>query len=102
MLRNPEAEQFFTTLSAHSDVVEKFLVPLKRLGEFKVRGNLKEYAAPYVVTAEIVFCGAAGMDDTFCACVRTTTKSQSQRELSLHLYAGVGEDHTVSCGLATA
>src|SRR3989304_1124463 len=65
MLRNPEAEQFFETLSAHSDVGGEFLAALKRLGEYERRGNIKEYGAPYAVTAGFVFWGAAGMSDTY-------------------------------------
>jgi hypothetical protein len=65
MLRNPEAETYFASRSAHSDVGTELLAALTRLGEFEVRGNLHQYAAPYVVTAETVFCGAAGMRETF-------------------------------------
>ena len=65
MLRNPEAEKYFINLSAHSDVGSDFLESLKQLGEFEVRGNLEEYKAPYGVTEEVVFCGAAGMHETF-------------------------------------
>jgi len=65
MLRNPEAETFFAARSAHSDVGAEWLRSLTRLGEFEVRGDLERYAAPYGVTAETVFCGAAGLRDTF-------------------------------------
>jgi len=65
MLRNPEAEAFFASCSAHSDVGAEFLRSLTRLGEVEMRGNLEHYGAPYGVTAETVFCGAAGMRDTF-------------------------------------
>lgn len=65
MLRNPEAEQFFSSLSAHSDVGEALFTSLKKLGEYETRGNIKVYGAPFVVTAETVFCGAADMQDTF-------------------------------------
>jgi hypothetical protein len=64
-MRNPEAEQFFAPLSAHSDVTEKLHGALKRLGKYEIRGNLKEYGAMYVVTAETVFCGAVGTNDVF-------------------------------------
>ena len=65
MLRNPEAEQFFSSLSAHSDVGEALFSSLKKVGEYETRGNIKEFGAPFLVTAETVFCGAAGMQDTF-------------------------------------
>ena len=65
MLRNPEAEQFFSSLSAHSDVGDALFSSLKKLGEYETRGNIKEFGAPFVITAETVFCGAAGMQDTF-------------------------------------
>ena len=65
MLRNPEAENYFSGLSAHSDVSTEVLAVLKQLGEYELRGNLKEFRALYVVTAEIVFCGASGMHDTY-------------------------------------
>ena len=65
MLRNPEAEEFFAGLSAHSDVGLELLASLKRLGEYEVRGNIKAFGAPFAVTADTVFCGAAGMQDTF-------------------------------------
>jgi len=65
MLKNSEAEQFFSSRSAHSDVGMELIASLKQLGEYETRGNLKEHGAPYFVTKETVFCGAAGMQDTF-------------------------------------
>lgn len=65
MLRNPDAVQFFSALQAHSDVAGELLASLEKLGEFECRDSGGQYAAPYVVTAGIVFCGAAGMSETF-------------------------------------
>lgn len=64
MLRNPEAENFFSPYSAHSDVGEEIISALARLGDYELRGNLKAFGAPYAVTAETIFCGASGMSDT--------------------------------------
>jgi hypothetical protein len=65
MLRNPEAAQFFSSLQAHSDVAAELLAALGKLGEFEHRHGEAHYAAPYIVTAGVVFCGAAGMSDTY-------------------------------------
>jgi len=65
MLQNPEAERYFEPLSAHSDVAGEFLEALKRLGEYERRGGSREYAAPYIVTKDVVFCAAAGMSETY-------------------------------------
>jgi len=65
LLRNPEAEALFENLSAYSDVAEVFLSSLKGLGESGCRGNCGEYPAPYVETAGVVFCAAAGMSETY-------------------------------------
>ena len=64
-MRTPEAEKFFLTRSARDEVGTEFLQSLKRLGEYEVCGDLRNYKAPYAVTAQIVFCGAAGSADTF-------------------------------------
>lgn len=61
MVKNPEAERYFEPLSAHSDITEKFFDALKRLGEYEQHQGSKKYAAPYIVTNDIVFCAAAGM-----------------------------------------
>jgi hypothetical protein len=65
MLRNPDAERYFSKLSAHSDVAEELLRSLKRLGDCEVRGGGVEYAALYAVANGLVFCAAAGMSDTY-------------------------------------
>jgi hypothetical protein len=65
VLRNPEAAQFFAALQAHSDVAGELLASLKKLGDFEHRHGETQYAAPYIVTAGVVFCGAAGMSDTY-------------------------------------
>ena len=64
-MRNPEAEEFFLARSAHDEVGTALIASLKRLGEYEVRGELGSYKAPYAVTAQIVFGGAAGMVDTY-------------------------------------
>ena|ERR1051325_8626005 len=64
-MRNPEAEQFFLERSARDEVGTALLESLKPLGEYEVRGNLRAYKSPYAVTAETVFCGAAGTADTY-------------------------------------
>lgn len=65
MLINLEAERFFEGQAAHDEVGTALLESLQRLGEYEVRGDLRAYKSPYAVTANIVFCGAAGMSDTF-------------------------------------
>ena len=65
MLRNPEVAWFFSSLQAHSDVAGEFHASLGKLGEYERRDGGGQYAAPYVVTAELVFCGAAGMSETY-------------------------------------
>ena len=65
MLRNPEAAQFFSALQAHSDVAGELFASLKKLGEYERRGGGADFAAPYIVTAGLVFCGAAGMSETY-------------------------------------
>ena len=64
-MRNREAEDFFLARSARDEVGTALMESLKRLGEYEVRGDLRNYKAPYAVTAQIVFCGAAGTSDTF-------------------------------------
>jgi len=65
MLLNPEAEQYFASLYARDEVGTALIDSLKRLGEYEVRGDLRIYRAPYAVTKDVVFCGAAGTSDTF-------------------------------------
>ena len=65
MIANPEAEQFFLSHSAHVEVGSAVIESLKPLGEYELRGELRGHKSPYAVTANIVFCGAAGMSDTF-------------------------------------
>jgi hypothetical protein len=64
-LLNPEAEAFFLARSARDEVGTALLESLKRLGEYEVRGALQAYKSPYALTANRVFCGAAGMADTY-------------------------------------
>ena len=65
MVINPEAEQFFLARSARDEVGTALIASLKPLGEYEVRGELRQYKSPYAVTANIVFCGAAGTGDTY-------------------------------------
>lgn len=65
MLVNPEVEKYFESLSAHSDVTAELFGALESLGEWERRAGGGEYAAPYIVTNDIVFCAAAGMADTY-------------------------------------
>lgn len=65
MLRNPEVAQFFEAHQAHSDVAEAFLASVARLGEVERCSGGDPYSAPYMVTAGVVFCGAAGMSETY-------------------------------------
>ncbi len=65
MIKNVEAEAFIAARSAHSDVGSEPLASLKGLGEFEICGNLKVCHSPYIVKANIVFCGAADMNTTF-------------------------------------
>jgi hypothetical protein len=71
---NPEAEKFFLARSARDEVGTALLESLKPLGEYEVMGDLRNYKSPYAVTADQVFCGAAGMADTFW---RLSPKDQS-------------------------
>ncbi len=64
MPRNPDAEQYFLNLQAHDEVGLALRESLKRLGEYEVRGSIP-YCAPYAVTKDIVFCGAAGLSSTY-------------------------------------
>jgi hypothetical protein len=63
--RNPEAEAFFLARSARDEVGTALIESLKPLGEYEIRGELRNYRSPYAVTAGIAFCGAAGTSDTF-------------------------------------
>lgn len=65
MMRNPEAEEFFSSRSARDEVGTAVVEALKGLREYELRGELRVYRSPYAVTANTVFCGAAGMADTF-------------------------------------
>jgi hypothetical protein len=65
VLLNPDAETFFLTRSARDEVGSALIEALKPCGEYEVRGDLRTYRAPYAVTANIVFCGAADMTDTY-------------------------------------
>ena len=65
MLRNPEAEAYFLARGARDEVGTALLESLGKLGEVELRGDLSHYASPYGVTNDIVFCGAAGVLDTF-------------------------------------
>jgi hypothetical protein len=65
MVRNSEAEQFFLSRFARDEVGTALLRSLEKLGEYEVRGDLRVYRSPYAVTANFVFCGAAGTSDTY-------------------------------------
>jgi hypothetical protein len=65
MSANSEAEAFFGALSAHSDVADELLRSLKPLGEYEVLHASREYGAICAVTKSTVFCGAAGMNNTY-------------------------------------
>ena len=65
MVLNPEAERFFLSRSAHDGVGTALMESLKPLGEYELRGELRQYKSPYAVTVNIVFCGAADMSDTY-------------------------------------
>lgn len=65
-LINHEVQEFFAGLSAHSDVASELGAALTRLGEYQIfYSRQSEYGALYAVTAQIAFCGAAGMRDTY-------------------------------------
>ena len=64
-MRNPEAESFFLARSARDEVGSALIHEVKTLGDYELRGNLRQYKSPYAVTAGLVFCGAAGMFDAF-------------------------------------
>jgi hypothetical protein len=65
MVRNPQAEAFFTPLSSHSDVASAFFDALRKLGDYDVRKAPREYGALFAVTADTIFAGAAGMSSTY-------------------------------------
>jgi hypothetical protein len=65
MIRNPDAEKYFSKLSAHSDVAEEFSRSIKRLGDCEVRGHGDDFPAIYAVTNEWVFGAAAEMNYTY-------------------------------------
>jgi hypothetical protein len=65
MVRNPEAEEFFLYRSAHDEVGTALMEAVSQLKDYRLLGDLGKYKAPYAVTADWVFCGAAGMADTF-------------------------------------
>jgi hypothetical protein len=65
MLRNPEAAEFFRPLSAHSDVASELAGALTKLGDYELNSAPREYGAQFAVTADTVFCGAAGMASTY-------------------------------------
>lgn len=64
-MRNPEAESFFRSLSAHDDVASAFTEALERLGEYRVQRAPGEYGALYAVTKDTVFGGVAGQASTY-------------------------------------
>ena len=89
LLLNPEAEKFFLERSARDEVGSSLIESLKPLGEYELRGNLKSFRSPYAVTRNVVFCGAAGMSDTFWRL------RPSDREIALATGAtpaAIGED----------
>jgi hypothetical protein len=91
MLQNPEAERYFEPLSAHSDVAEEFFEALRRLGEYERRGGSREYAAPYIVTKDVVFCAAAGIcPKRIGGYGQQTLKLPSQRGRSQPMWAQGG------------
>lgn len=65
MLTNPEAVEFFKGQSAHSDLTTELLASLARLGAYESAGDGAPFAAPCFITAGTVFCGAAGICDTY-------------------------------------
>ena len=65
MTKNPEAEDFFRVLHAHSDVASEFEAVLAKCGEFELHHAPLAYGAPFAITAGTVFGGAAGMNATF-------------------------------------
>jgi hypothetical protein len=67
MTRDPAAEAFFGPLSAHGDVAAELVSALakSKLGEYRTHSAPREYGAVYGVTADTVFCGAAGMATTY-------------------------------------
>jgi len=65
MIKNLEAEAFFSTLSAHDEVATALSNALMRLGAYELRRAAREYGAIYATTAGLVFCGAAGMSNTY-------------------------------------
>jgi hypothetical protein len=65
MIRDADAERYFSKLSAHSDVAEEFRRALNRLGDYEVRGRGDDFPALYAVTQGLIFGAAAGMDDTY-------------------------------------
>lgn len=66
MLINPEAEEYFESRSAHSDISQELLAAVKRLGEYEERyARAIDFPALFLVTNNTVFCGAAGMSETY-------------------------------------
>ncbi|MEZ5980325.1 MAG: hypothetical protein R3F34_19230 [Planctomycetota bacterium] len=64
MLRNQHIADHFEPLSAHSDVSEALLRALAKVGEYECRHGSHNYAAPYIVTNDTVFCAASGQSLT--------------------------------------
>jgi hypothetical protein len=65
MTPDADAIAFFAPLSAHSDVASELFAAIERLGDKEVRTAPRAFGAMTVLTEGIVFCGAAGMSDTF-------------------------------------
>jgi len=64
-MHNPEAEEFFLSRSAHDEVGVALMEAISFLKDYRLLGDLGQYKAPYAVTADWVFCGAAGMANTY-------------------------------------
>ncbi|MBL6750300.1 MAG: hypothetical protein ISP90_07240 [Nevskia sp.] len=62
---NPQAESHFARQCARDEVGSAFIESLKGLGEYELRGELRVFRSPYVVTAGTVFGGAAGMAQVY-------------------------------------
>jgi hypothetical protein len=65
MVHNPETENFFLSRSAHDEVGVALMEAVRPLNDCRLLGDLGKYKAPYAVTADWVFCGAAGMANTY-------------------------------------
>jgi hypothetical protein len=65
MARNPEVAEFFLSRSAHDEVGVAIMEAISFLKDYRILGDLGKYKAPYAVTADWVFCGAAGMAGTY-------------------------------------